>query len=124
MREDLNTPPYRALIADLSEVFARTSRSIIYATGHEHSLQVIDESHGDASVLHLVSGSGSKVTGARPIDGSRFTAGMPGYMRLDFRSGGRVQLDVIAQCSEERQASIRQAGPTDGFQSVYRARVR
>ena len=101
MREDLNTGPYRALTESLSEVFARTSRPVIYAAGHEHSLQVIDELDQAAAVLHLVSGSGSKVTGAKAIDGSRFTAGLPGYMRLDFRAGGRIQLGVIAECSEE-----------------------
>jgi hypothetical protein len=125
IREDLNAPRYQRLIDDLSEVFAGTSRSIIYAAGHDHSLQVIEESRGDASVLHLVSGSGSKVTGARPIDGSRFAAGMPGYMRLDFRSGDRVQLEVIGQCVEEALlANICRRASTDRFQSVYRARVR
>jgi len=123
LREDLNTGPYRALIESLSEVFARTSRPVIYAAGHEHSLQVIDELDQAAAVLHLVSGSGSKVTGAKAIDGSRFTAGLPGYMRLDFRAGGRIQLGVIAECSEEAVvANICSVGG-GRFQSVYRTFV-
>ena len=125
MGEDLNAPRYRALIEDLSNVFTRTRRSIIYAAGHDHSLQVIDESRDGSSVLHLVSGSGSKVTGARPIDGSRFTAGLPGYMRLDFPSEGGVHLDVIAECSEAAvQANLCLEGSAGRFRSVYRARVR
>ena len=125
LREDLNTPRYRAFIESLSGVFGRTSRPIVYVAGHDHSLQVIDESGEGSSVLHLVSGSGSKVTGAGPIDGSRFAAGLLGYMRLDFRSGGRLQLSVVAECSVEAiNANLCLEKEAGRFKSVYRARVR
>ena len=125
LRENLNTPQYRAFIDSMIEVFGRASRPIIYVAGHDHSLQVIDVSVEGASVLHLVSGSGSNVSGAQPIDGSRFAAGLPGYMRLDFRSGGRIQLSVVAECSVEAVgASFCRGQEVGGFQSVFRARVR
>jgi hypothetical protein len=77
------------------------------------------------SVLYLVSGSGSKVTGTRPIDGSRFAAGLPGYMRLDFRSGARIQLSVFAECSAKAvEANFCRGVEAGRFQSVYRAHVR
>ena len=101
LREDLNTPDYRDYIETMSDIFARAGRPVIFAAGHEHSLQVIDEPSAGASVLHLVSGSGSRVTAVRPIEGSRFAAALLGYMRLDFLSGGRVQLGVVAECSLE-----------------------
>ena len=124
LREDLNAPQYRALIDSLSAAFGRASRPIIYVAGHDHSLQVIDESVEGAPVLHLVSGSGSKVTGARPIDGSRFAAGLPGYIRLDFRSGGRIQLSVFTECSAEAvEANFCRGVDAGRFQSVYRARI-
>ena len=124
LREDLNAPQYRALIDSLSAAFGRASRPIIYVAGHDHSLQVIDESVEGSSVLHLVSGSGSKVTGARPIDGSRFAAGLPGYIRLDFRSGGRIQLSVFTECSAEAvEANFCRGVDAGRFQSVYRARI-
>ena len=123
--EDLNTPQYRALIDSLSGAFGRASRPVIYVAGHDHSLQVIDESVEGSSVLHLVSGSGSKVTGTRPIDGSRFAAGLPGYIRLDFRSGARIQLSVLAECSAKAvEANFCRGVEAGRFQSVYRARVR
>ena len=125
LREDLNASHYRVFIERLSGVFRRASRPIIYVAGHEHSLQVIEESLDGTSVLHLVSGSGSKVTGTRPIDGSRFSAGLPGYMRLDFRSNGRIQLDVLAECLVGAvEANLCRGVEAGRFQSVYRARVR
>ena len=124
LQGDLNAGSYRVLIKRLSGVFARTSRPVVYAAGHDHSLQVIDESDQEAAILHLVSGSGSKVTGAKAIAGSRFTAGLPGYMRLDFRAGGRIQLGVIAQCSEEAVvAAICPAGAAGRLQRVYQTSV-
>ncbi len=125
LRDDLNTPEYRALIDDLSAVFGRASQPVIYAGGHDHSLQVMDESVAGASVLHLVSGAGSKVSDAQAVDGSRFAAGLAGYMRLDFRPGGRIQLSVVAECSIEAiEADLCPGGVAGRFQSVYRARVR
>ncbi len=124
LRGDLNAPRYRALIDSLSGAFDRASRSVIYVAGHDHSLQVIDESEEGSSVLHLISGSGSKVTGAGPIDGSRFAAGLRGYIRLDFQAGV-IQLDVFAECSEEAiEANFCRGVGAGSFQSVYRARVR
>ena len=122
---DLNAPAYRTLIDSLSAVFGRASQPIIYAAGHEHSLQVMDEAVVGASVLHLVSGSGSKVTAAKAVEGSRFVAGLPGYMRLDFRSGGRIQLGVVAECSTEAvDTNLCPGGVPGRLQSVYRSRVR
>lgn len=124
LREDLNAPQYRTLIDSLSVAFGRASRPIIYVAGHDHSLQIIDESIEGTAVLNLVSGSGSKVAGTRPIDSARFAAGLPGYIRLDFRSGGRIQLSVFAECSEEAvEANFCRPGEPGRFQSVYRARV-
>ena len=125
MRDDLNSPQYRALIDGLSEAFSRASPPIIYVAGHDHSLQVIEKSVEGGSVFYLVSGSGSKVAGAGPIAGSRFAAGLPGYMRLDFRSGGRIQLSVVAECSVEAvDANFCRGGEVGRFRSVYRTRVR
>ena len=125
IREDLNTPHYMTFIDRMTEVFGRAVRPIIYVAGHDHSLQVIDEPREGASVLHLVSGSGSNVSVARAIAGSRFAAGLPGYMRLDFRSSGLIQLSVVAECTVAAvEARLCQGPEAGGFQSVYRAPVR
>ena len=125
LRDDLNTGDYQDFIERMFEVFGRSARPMIYVAGHEHSLQVIDESMEGASVLHLVSGSGSKVTGVGPIEGSRFAAALLGYMCLDFRSGGSIQLSVVAECSVEAvEAAICRQEDVGRFRSVYRAGVR
>jgi hypothetical protein len=123
--QDLDNPRYQTLIESFTGAFGRAARLIIYVAGHEHTLQVIEESRGGSNVLHLVSGSGSKVTGARPVDGSRFGAGLAGYMRLDFRSGGRIQLGVVAECTGEAfEANLCRRQEAGRFQTVYRLRVR
>jgi hypothetical protein len=125
IREDLNTPHYLTFIDRMTEVFGRAARPILYVAGHDHSLQVIDEPREGASVLHLVSGSGSSVSPAKPVAGSRFAAGLPGYMRLDFRSSGLIQLSVVAECTMDAvEARFCQGPGAGGFRSVYRARVR
>jgi hypothetical protein len=125
LREDLNTPHYQSFIAALSGVLGQASRTVVYAAGHEHGLQVIDGSMEGVPLLHLVSGSGSKVTAVRPVDGSRFAAALLGYMRLDFRSGGGIQLGVVAECSVDAvEASLCSDDEMGSFQSVYRAPVR
>jgi len=125
IRNDLSSPQYRDLIEGLLAAFGRAPGPIIYAAGHDHSLQVIDGAVEAGSVLHLVSGSGSKVTGAGPIAGSRFAAGLPGYMRLDFGSGGGIRLSVIAECLEEAvDANLCSPGAAGRFENVYRTRVR
>jgi hypothetical protein len=124
LRGDINNPRYRALVDGLSGVFGRASGTVIYAAGHDHSLQVIENSAEGGAVLHLVSGSGSRVTGAGLIDGSRFSAGLPGYMRLDFQAGA-IQLDVFAECSPEAvEARLCRGVEAGVLQSVYRTRVR
>jgi len=123
--QNLDDPRYQTLIESFTGAFGRTARLIIYVAGHDHTLQVIEESMGSSDVLHLVSGSGSKVAGARPIDGSRFAAGLPGYMRLDFRSGGRIQLGVVAECTGEAfEANLCRRQDAGRFQTVYRLQVR
>lgn len=125
LREDLNAPHYLTLIDRVTEVLGRAARPVIYVAGHDHSLQVIDEPREGASVLHLVSGSGSSVSAARTVAGTRFAAGLPGYMRLDFRSSGLIQLSVVAECTVEAvEARFCQEQGAGGFRSVYRARVR
>ncbi len=53
--QDLRHPNYQKMITDVQRVAQRFSPNIIYAAGHDHSLQLIQDSS-----YYIVSGSGSK----------------------------------------------------------------
>lgn len=68
---------------------------LIYASGHEHSLQVI---RGTAARYYLVSGSGTfdHTEPVEPIEGTLLAWRASGFMRLDVTADRRVRLAVIA----------------------------
>ncbi len=74
-------------------------RPAAYASGHEHSLQVLKEDNG---IFYLVSGNGiahhdeSLTTGGDTMFASRWK----GFMRIDLLYDGRVRLGVIAADDE------------------------
>ncbi len=92
--QDLASPAYRAMTTALRGVLAR-HRPLVWAAGHDHSLQVLD---GDAaSAYHLVSGAGSakKVTAVTHGKDTFFAHLHPGFMAVDLLADGRVLLQVV-----------------------------
>ncbi len=77
---------------------------LVYASGHEHNLQVIT---AENPRFLLVSGAGiyGKTSPAYRIEGSRFFADDAGYMRLAFPSSGPPRLQVF---SVGRDGSVRE----------------
>ncbi len=69
---------------------------LVYAAGHEHSLQVL-EGAGVARYL-LVSGAGAfgHVTQTAWTRATLFAGALSGYMRVDLEKSGRVRLGVVA----------------------------
>jgi Calcineurin-like phosphoesterase len=119
--QDLNSGPYREMIARFDSVFAVSKRPIIYAAGHEHTLQVISDTTGPQPIHHLVSGAGSKSSNVMAIPGTQLSARLPGYMRLEFLRGNHVRLHVVAGCPIEYKAqhpacAARAGGP---FRTIY-----
>ncbi len=71
---------------------------VIFVGGHEHSLQYIVEDN----IPQIVSGAGSKVNPTRNAGGGLFSAGVPGYARLDVYTDGSSKVTFIS--SEENKS--------------------
>ena len=108
--QDLNSPPYRRLRAGLGDIFEELGAPLMYAAGHEHSLQLIEGRTADEPRWSVVSGSASKVTSVGHAEGMRFRLSAPGYFLLLVRNDGSADLHAYAAptryltCPEEPAA--------------------
>lgn len=95
--QDLNSTVYESLLQGLDAMFERVAKTpLVYAGGHDHSLQVVRGNGDFAPRFSLVSGAGSKLSGIRNAPGLAWGADRPGYMMLLFRNDDAVDLFVIA----------------------------
>jgi hypothetical protein len=82
------------------------ARPLVYAAGHDHSIQIFEAERGPE--LTLVSGLGSSGN-ASDVGSSRRTlfahsnARQPGFVEIDFLKNGEVRLAVIECTSEKPQ---------------------
>lgn len=98
-RQDVSNGTYRRMRDELEAALAAAPPRI-YASGHDHSLQVMRLPSG---VYYLVSGAGPS-TGLNPTgwrDETRFARGHPGFMRVEVSVGGAVRLGVIEVAGAE-----------------------
>ena len=91
--QDLSSGVYEDLCARLGSVL-RDRPVLVYASGHEHNLQVLDY---PGTAAHVVSGAGTVV---RPEsvgrgDDTVFASGAAGFVRLDVLRDGRAWLQVV-----------------------------
>lgn len=99
--QDLNSVPYRELRLGLRAAFAETGRPLVWAGGHDHSLQVIRGTRDDQPRWNLVSGAASKLTRVGSARGMRYGASRLGFMRLTVLESGEVHLHVFGGGEEE-----------------------
>lgn len=90
--QDARSAAYRRMRAALDSAFAGVV-PLIYAAGHDHTLQVI---RGTSACYALVSGAGifghhDRVTA---LDSTRFARSASGFMRVEFLRDGRARLAV------------------------------
>lgn len=100
--QDLNATPYRDFRLGVREAFEATRPPLLWAGGHDHSLQVLRGTGPDRPAWSLVSGSASKLTGVAAMDQLVFGQERPGFMRLTFLADRSVQLHVYS-APEEHQ---------------------
>ncbi len=95
--QDLDAPVYAEFRRRLRRTFVETGRPpLIFAGGHDHSLQVLRGEGPDDPAHILVSGAGSKLTPITDAPGMAYGASRPGYMTLVFRADDGVELFVVA----------------------------
>jgi hypothetical protein len=98
--QDLNSVVYREMMRELLSAF-RSRPPLVFAGGHDHSLQVIANDSFPLPRFSVVSGSGSKLSSLGHTEGMRYRAAAPGYMRLVIHRSGRVDLFVIHSPEDE-----------------------
>jgi hypothetical protein len=101
--QDLHTAAYQAYLASLGRALA-AHPPLLYAAGHDHSLQLALDS---AAVPHVVSGAGAKrspVCGAPDASWSR-----NGFVALDFTRGAAPLVRVFAIDDDGALREVRRA---------------
>ena len=100
--QDIPAPANRHMVESLESAFVG-SRPFLWASGHEHGMQVLT---GRTSRWLLVSGAGILGHTRAPtrIAPTRFASGEAGFMRLDVARNGRVRLSVLGIDPERRLA--------------------
>ena len=83
--EDLSHPLYQGMIHDFSEA-VKGHKNVIFASGHEHSLQLIQ----DSGYTYIVSGSGSKATRVYKNKRSLFASDKNGFVTLEISKAKTV----------------------------------
>ncbi|HKB44184.1 MAG TPA: metallophosphoesterase, partial [Chitinophagaceae bacterium] len=96
--QDLRHPNYANMINDVQRV-AKPYKNIIYAAGHEHSLQLIKDSS-----YYIVSGSGSKTTRVSKSRKTLFFKQMTGFSVLEVSKNKNVRVSFYTVSDSIRQA--------------------
>lgn len=78
---------------------AQYSQKVIFASGHEHTLQYIKEHN----TPQIVSGSGAKKGVSRLLNGSQFSTGHRGYAVLEIYEDGSSQVRYYGVSSENKE---------------------
>lgn len=127
--QDMSSTAYRLLHDTLDEMFARLGPPILFAGGHEHSLQVFAGVHHGDPQWSLTAGSASKLTDVGHAEGQHFRLSAPGYARVVFLRSGEVRVHVIATdadyllCEGGDHAACMNDGQ-QSFRAVYSARLK
>ncbi|UEG49100.1 metallophosphoesterase [Ferruginibacter lapsinanis] len=87
--QDLKHPLYQAMINEIENV-VKGHPNVIYASGHDHSLQLIQ----DSGYNYIVSGSGSKNTRVSKNKKSLYASAKSGFVTLEISKNKNVQANV------------------------------
>ena len=103
-RQDVNAKDYKDMVNHLNQAFSVPGKTslLIYAAGHDHSLQVLE---GRNTNYFLVSGAASskKISEVSAGDNTLFAHAYTGFMVVDFLENTNVLLRVVEPVKEEVQ---------------------
>ena len=99
--QDIAHPEYQELKRELLAAI-NTYDNVIYAAGHEHNLQYVQEKNGH----FIVSGAGSKATDVRFNKKVDFAAKRKGLSRIDVYQDGSVYLSFIVADEESKEGEV------------------
>lgn len=91
--QDINDREYAAFIARLNTIIPDTSR-VILASGHDHSLQVLQLEKG--ADFQLVSGTGSHTDPVCVAEDTLFAQESMGHIEIAFREEGQLTVEVFS----------------------------
>ena len=94
--EDMSHPLYQGMIADIEKVI-KGHQNVIYAAGHEHTLQLIK----DSGYYYIVSGAASKSTRVSKGKNSLFASDKKGFAILDVSKNKNVSTTFYSVDSEK-----------------------
>ncbi|MCY4508322.1 MAG: metallophosphoesterase [Acidobacteria bacterium] len=91
---DMYHPQYMVLAEQVQDALAR-HRPLVYAAGHDHSLQLFEAD--EVARMYIVSGAGSagKVSPVTAVAGTIFAHAVPGFAVLDFAIHDGVDTPVV-----------------------------
>jgi Calcineurin-like phosphoesterase len=116
---------FRKRIITLSQGNDKT----IFVSGHDHNLQYLVKDN----LPQIISGSGSKATATRNVDGGVFSYGSPGFARLDvFKDGSSIiqfhsvkkggivfQTEVLSEDEKDKKYHHTETFPKEKSASIY-----
>ena len=88
---DMQHPIYQEFRKRIIALSQENER-VLFVSGHEHSLQYLVKDN----LPQIVSGSGSKVSATRNINGGQFSYGNPGFAILDVHTDGSSNVTFMA----------------------------
>jgi hypothetical protein len=99
--QDLYHPRYKTYRAAIIEALEANGTNIV-ASGHEHTLQMIDNDNQH----YIVSGAASKESKVTLGNGSEFAVGHKGYAKLIFQDAKNVMIQFIVPGQYLEQRNI------------------
>jgi hypothetical protein len=103
--QDLANNEYQSMKLSIEKILKKYD-GIIYASGHEHAIQILN---GVNENLYVVSGAGIWGHAEESIgegDDTIFTGEYEGFVMLDYLSNGKIKLSVIKVLNNEGDSII------------------
>ncbi len=100
-RQDIANSKYKSLRRSLMKVLEQYP-GIIYASGHDHSLQYIFKD----KVHYIVSGAGVKTSVVRKKGYSKFAAAKRGFVKLSYNKNGETSMEYFSTDINNKPISL------------------